>query len=387
MRWFIFGHYGGHNTGDEAMLRGLTAFLRPWSKRIVVMTKAGVCPPYLAGPAVHAVKAGLIGLLPAVLQSDAVVLGGGTHFHDDYQPRRYLRHFVYMARIVALTFVARTFRKPVFWIGMGIGPLNRVSARWLTRIGLSLCSGISVRDLASLREVQRLGSHPTLTRAFDLAAQMPAVFEESRNPRTPETGGPSTIGVSLTSVAATAYGAAEFDEQLERSLAKCLGERLRADGRLRIRVFVIRGGEREDDATISARFRDRFEPELLRRVELVPYLEDPEATFREVTRCDAFIATRYHAAILAYLAGCKLLLLAYHRKLSDLVSEIGLGPAACIALSEPFSDERLRRSLNGLFNGCADFTPRFPTSDAIERSSLNAALVANVLGTPYTQAR
>ena len=167
-RVLVLGHFGGLNVGDDLMLDG---FMSAWPFAIaeltVVAKDAGVVP-HTDWRSVRVIPMSARAVWQAVGASEAVVIVGGTHFHDDYKLRRYLRHARYLLRYLAVFALARARRVPVVLISQGIGPLRRASARLMARLALRLATRVTVRDESSARWARRLaGVRPQ--RAFDLA--------------------------------------------------------------------------------------------------------------------------------------------------------------------------------------------------------------------------
>ena len=103
-KWLIIGHYGGHNTGDEAMLCGLMSGLhatRP-DIELSVITKLERLPETWHVNKVSLVQPGITAILNALWHADGVIFGGGTHFHDDYKGIRYWRHLRYLIRFIVI---------------------------------------------------------------------------------------------------------------------------------------------------------------------------------------------------------------------------------------------------------------------------------------------
>jgi polysaccharide pyruvyl transferase WcaK-like protein len=142
-----------------------------------------------------------------------------------------------------------------------------------------------------------------------------------------------------------------------------------------VRLFVIRGGQREDDFAATARLYRALTAIDPARVEIVPYLDDPRLTLHKLRECGAFIATRFHAGVLAYLAGCRLLLLAYHRKLSDLAHEIGLAAQACVPVAPDITETLLVERIEGLLSEDAGYQPTLPVNTATARARRSIALL------------
>ena len=375
----IIGHYGGSNTGDEAMLAGILEAMGAGVRqhaRVVVKDGAleKTCPNF----GVPSVPATLNSVFNALLRSDGLVLGGGTHFHDDYTTFRYLRHFRYMSRIVVLSILAKLLRRKVAWLGMGFGPFYRRPTRWLTRLGLAFCDCVTVRDARSHQEVAAWVPSSKLLHAFDLSALL--VGSSNGGVRTgKESQECKTLGISATSVQNSMTGGPEADAVFWSRLTRALIGTLNSNLALRIRVMVIRGGDREDDWHLSRKLHTAISRVHPGRSELVPYNPDPTATLRSVAECDAFIATRYHAGVLAYLSECPLLLIAYHRKVRDLAREVGLSDEACIGIAKDAGENLLMERIGRMLEGDDAFRARLPVSVAAQQAWLSIRALQAVL--------
>lgn len=368
--WLIIGHYGGKNTGDEAMLKGLLYEAKHILGKVVIVTKDAsvpVEPP--PGVEVYAVRPTIRLILSNLRRAHAVILGGGTHFQDDYKGLRYLRHLRYMFRIIGVSFVAKLIGKKVYWLGMGFGPFYRRLTRWVTKLGVWCCDGITVRDKASEKELLAIvGRHRNYLLTFDLAALLVEIKDPNLVKRQD-----NLIGISITSIQKALTGGVsverKFLECLQSSIVKLLKEKP-----LRLRVFVFRGGDRESDEKLSYEFYQNLLSEGV-AVELFPYDNNPLNTFEKVAECKYFIATRYHSAVFGYLAGCKLLFLAYHRKVADLADEIGLSRDAVIEIGAGVSEDSLYLSLKRLTTDSKLHEAKLPVNKAVQLAKLNFSIL------------
>ncbi len=379
-RPLIIGHYGGCNTGDEAMLAGiLEAIGSSARQQATVVVKEGSLEENYRNLGVSPARASLSSVLSALLRADGLVLGGGTHFHDDYTTLRYLRHFRYMSRFVVLSILAKLLGRKVTWLGMGFGPFYRRPTRWLTRLGLAFCDRVTVRDAISHQEVADWVPSQKLALAFDLAALLACNSHGTGIRIRKQSLGWTTLGVSVTSLRNSMSGGPEADSALWNRLAAALIGTLSTNPSVRVRILVIRGGEREADWELSRKLHSAISSVHPGRSEIVPYHPDPTTTLRRIAECDAFIATRYHAGVLAYLAGCPLLLIAYHRKVRDLAKEIGLSSEACLDVAEEIDGNLLVDRVSRMMEGDNAFRARLPVSQAAQRAWLNIRALEAVL--------
>lgn len=358
----IVGHYGGSNTGDEAMLMSLLSVLPRSTKISVVMKDSSLGQP--ATERVGAIRLRATSILRAVTAANMVLLGGGTHFHDDYRGRRLARHYLYMTKYLGVFAVAKLLRKKVYCVGMGFGPFKYRVTKMLSRLTLAFADGISVRDQASLDEAVALGAGHKTVRAFDLAALM--------TPSTAYSGSTDRqyLAVSVTDIPGI-EGNFVSGEKIIGMLAKSLQALLQLRPEVHVKVIVVRGGKREGDLEISERLVSALS-KYSARVKLVPYTPDPMAVLNEFRTSLAACVMRYHAGMFAYLAGCRLLLLPYHRKLADLGREIGLAESACPTLAK-LDGDTLASQLSDLMKPeSSNFNPTLPVSTARALAMKNA---------------
>lgn len=367
-RWLVYGHYGGENTGDEAMLEGLALAAgsgeRPAS--IVVASKGGKLSERLREAGVRSIPLEPTSILRELPRCRVVVLGGGTHFHDDYDKARYRRQLVSLARIVVVGAIARALGKRVAWLGMGFGPFHRRRTRWITRLGLRMCDVVTVRDQASLRELTRLGAARNARLTFDLSALLVDPARE-----TPPPASRTLIGVSALSLSEIHGGDRRLDEVFWGRSAEALATVMAERPDVRVRVVEMRGRSRHTDGQAVDRLVARLTETAADRVEIVPYSADPTAALGAISECEAMISSHYHAMMLGYLAGRRLLGLPYHRKVRDLAEEIGLDAEALVPIDPGTTSELIRDRILRLVDDPDFGRPRLPVSIAVDRASEN----------------
>lgn len=377
--WVVLGHFGGSNSGDEAMLLGLVMGCLPQlRKRLLVVTKIGDLPPDIAQYGVRTIPAQIRPVWKAINRCEGVILGGGTHFHDDYVRTRYIRHVRYLLRYLFLFSWAKLLGKKVLWLGVGVGPISRPLTQWLLRWGVLLCDHVTVRDAVSAAEVAAHIEPQKLTHAFDLAA---LTMQENLVPsRRTSPEQLITLGVSVVEANSSKTGHASLQIDFWTIFTEALADIYRQSPQLQIQVFVMRGGTREDDQSASQALVERLQQVDSKRVTLVPYHECVSVTIARIAECDCFIATRFHAAVLSYLVGSRLLFLAYHRKLHDIAKEIGLSPTACIDIAQPTTANDIINALKGLIGDSPNHVAKLPVEEAQYQAGLNITIVNRFSG-------
>lgn len=372
-QWLVFGHFGGHNTGDEAMLMGLLKACPLELRERLVVVYMGEISSALGKINVNYIPPKLVPIFIQFIRCKGIILGGGTHFHDDYATIRYIRHFRYMARFVLLTIAAKLLGKRAVWISQGFGPFLRWPSRWLVRLGLAFCDFVTVREKTSKQEIDCWISSNKIELSFDLAALLLSDDHlSSKLNRSLRSEGKQVLGISVTSAEKSKTGGATLGSTFWDRFEHALESIFISNPTLQVRIFVIRGGERESDTEISKNVFIRLTQIDPERVELVPYDSNPENTYIEINGCNAFIATRFHSGVLAYLAGCDLLFIAYHRKLIDLAMEIGLDRKAWMSMTSSASENLIQTRIQELLNNPkSSYQPTLPIKDAVARAHKN----------------
>lgn len=378
--WLVIGNYGTRNTGDDAMLLGLLYGLRERQPEvpIAVVAKSVELPVSMQGLGVQAVEPRAVSLWRAIRSANGIILGGGTHFHDDYSVARYFRHFRYMLRYLAVFLLARLLKKRVYLLGMGFGPFRFPITKILTRISLVLADSVSVRDSASYHRVAKWKSS-NLVQTIDLAALLcreishecvTSVKSESQKLR---------LGISVISIA----NIPGYDHCADTVFQSMVGDAIRTAldtySDLNVSIFVFRGHwPREADVEVSETLKAALS-DSSDRVELVLYCNDSLQTLQRIADCDFFIATRYHAMLLAYLAQRPLLCIAYHDKCRDLAETIGLPEEACLGIQDILQGMLVPR-LTEFLAQPSSFLACLPVTEAALRAEKNL----DILTIPHT---
>ncbi|HBV96284.1 MAG: polysaccharide pyruvyl transferase [Peptococcaceae bacterium BICA1-7] len=150
-RVVISGYHGFKNNGDEAMLYAMLKALdqRIQGLEVVVLSKNPVETQDFFG--VRAVpRHDLRTIIGEIRGADLLISGGGGLLQDVTGPNSIL----YYLGIVSL---AKMMKKPVFFYGQGIGPIETLLGRTMMRLVANRVDVITVRDRESSDELCNLG--------------------------------------------------------------------------------------------------------------------------------------------------------------------------------------------------------------------------------------
>ncbi len=137
MRAVLCGYYGMGNGGDEALLASLLQMLPEQVTPIVLSGDPHQTQERYEVEAVPRKSFGAV--FQALWRADAFIWGGGSLMQDASSAL----NPVYYA---GLMLIAQMMGKQTIAWAQGIGPLNRRMSRWLTRLALTRCGAVSVRD-------------------------------------------------------------------------------------------------------------------------------------------------------------------------------------------------------------------------------------------------
>jgi polysaccharide pyruvyl transferase CsaB len=148
----ISGYYGFANLGDEAILELLTRTLKDAGHQVTVLSADSVRTRQLYEvDAVHRLR----GIVPALLQHDVLISGGGGLLQDTTS-RMSLEYYLTLMRLAKLA------RKRVIVYGQSLGPLSRAAERSTMKV-LRGNVAIAVRDRRSQRYLASHGIDALLT--------------------------------------------------------------------------------------------------------------------------------------------------------------------------------------------------------------------------------
>jgi polysaccharide pyruvyl transferase WcaK-like protein len=143
--------------------------------------------------------------------------------------------------------------------------------------------------------------------------------------------GPPTLGVSLLPYAAFTGQDPQADVERTAAMTRALKEVLGRHPQWRVVLFEFFSGSPEyGDARMLRALQEQLA--LGERVSYRPYSGDFSAIYASLAACDAFVGMRFHACLLAHMAGVPCLMLAYHPKSESLAVRLRLSPDAIVPL-------------------------------------------------------
>ncbi|MBE9174660.1 polysaccharide pyruvyl transferase CsaB [Synechocystis salina LEGE 06155] len=291
MRVILCGYYGQDNAGDEALLVCLLQMLPATVEPVVLSANPQTTRDRYGVEAYYNRDWGKIWQLLG--QCDGFIWGGGSLMQDvtSVVSPLYYGGLMAIAQMRGL--------KTIAW-AQGIGPLQRPPLRWFTQQVLRGCSGISVRDEASLRLVDK----------WDLNAYLAAdpVWSLAAAPMVPPPSPLPMVAVNLRAhrlltlerLAVITQALQDFQQQTQTHL----------------RLIPL---QKSQDLAIA----EAIAVELPGSHEIL-YRPDPRQCKGLFRGAEFTIGMRLHSLIMAAAEGSACFALSYDPKVSRLMAEVGL---------------------------------------------------------------
>ncbi|MDW7671224.1 MAG: polysaccharide pyruvyl transferase CsaB [Bacillota bacterium] len=163
---FIFGYYGFHNIGDEAILEAIVAEFQKVMPEVSLTALSYKAAETSRRYSIEAVSRNhFVEVVRSIGRSHLVMSGGGSILQDVTSSRSLLYY-------LGIIFLAKILGKKVAFYGNGFGPITRTPNRWLVKHIINQVDLLTVRDEESREVMERLGIsrpiHVTADAAFTL---------------------------------------------------------------------------------------------------------------------------------------------------------------------------------------------------------------------------
>lgn len=316
---FLIGYYGRHNLGDDLMCRALAGhLLRTTDWNLIIFADNGAAFADLSGPRVRTASRNLSATFRAIWQSDIVIQGGGTIFHDSYRGAFTLARFwAKLSLWISIFVAARIVGKRVYLLGSGLLPQRHALTRFMTSCALKLANGVVVRDSASFAFAKGRVPGDRLALGGDLATliDLPAGEPSNTEPYT------CKVVVSLCDLQEFSRQA-DFSSRYWDTLAQAINQWTNGRGKAQVSILNFYTLGSRGDGPTSRQFAARLNRSI--DVEILDYEDNVDAFVCRIAAADLFIAARFHASILGALTGAPTIMIAYNRKTSDFAEDLGV---------------------------------------------------------------
>ncbi len=300
----VSGYYGFNNFGDEAILSVIINKLKFLNVDVTVFSSNPKFTRKIYG--VKAVKTfDIPKVILTVLKSDILISGGGSLLQDVTSLKSLLYYcFVIMTALI--------FKKKVIIFAQGIGPVNRKFAQILVKNLLSCCTYVSVRDENSINLLKSWNIQAELV--CDPIYSIPVAKGENSG----------SVGVQLRDYKTMNYG-----------LLTKLAEQIVIDfSDKKIEIYSF---QNSIDLDLCKKFEGilkALNPDI--DTEVVP-AKSLKETVERLSKLEYLIAMRFHAVLVALMAGVKTCAINYDIKVERLANEAQI-PLISMNAEENFSE-------------------------------------------------
>ena len=343
----LFGHFGAGNFGNESTLQALLSHVRclvphagvtcicsvpeivasHYSIDAVPMIDVVVRPWNLRNPLARLFRKVFVGLpselyrwlkgVQTLRDSDALIIVGTGLLTDAFSLAGWGPYSTFKWSVIA-----KLCRCQLFFVSVGVGPLQRATGRFLVKSSLSLADFRSYRDAATLQYLKGIGFQPHDDRIYpDLAFSLPpALLAPDRTTK----GRRLVVGLGLMTYSGM-YGVERTTSEDYAAYLETLVEFARW---LLARDYEIRLliGDRSD-APVIQEFRALLKQRSV-TYEEGRIVDEPVASvedlLKQIAATDFVVATRFHNVLLSLLLNKPSIAISFHHKCSSLMSQMGL---------------------------------------------------------------
>ena len=154
-KFVISGYYGFKNFGDEAILAVIVKKLLSWGNKITVISSDPEYTKSLYNQVKSVKTFDFKSIIWSIYNSHYLISGGGSLLQDATS----LKSLFYYLSVI---FIALILKKKVIIFAQGIGPIYTPVGQFFTKLLLSRCHYISVRDKKSQELLQQWGINSEL---------------------------------------------------------------------------------------------------------------------------------------------------------------------------------------------------------------------------------
>lgn len=366
MKYLLSGYYGMANFGDDILLYvTLSEVSKVDTKaKFTIISQRPLVFPQNATAYIK--PHGRLRTVRELLKHDIWLFGGGGIIQDyNASSLESLRKTYQLARI------AKLLGRKVVMIGIGIGPLITIEGMSLARELLRMADFLTVRDANSGAFASQLGL-PGVNITGDLALllELPNVTETAST--SPDDM--KILGLSILPLYVNQGKPIEQDRQVAENFAWAINKVLDESPDWAVRLFEIHGGSTPySDKTVLSTLQNQSK--YPNRISYCCYDHDISKMVSAIKQCDAFIAMRLHASILAYRFGIPFLMVGYHPKCLGFAETMGYPMKQVISVQDLQNRAYLYRSITELLNETAHFRPAVPVEIAVEQARRNFTLL------------
>jgi polysaccharide pyruvyl transferase CsaB len=323
----LSGYYGFNNAGDEAILAALIAGLKEEISdlKIIVLSSNPEFTEEL-----HQVTAidrlNLREIIYYLRQSDLLISGGGSLLQD-------VTSYKNIPYYLAIIWLAKLTRTPVFFCAQGVGPINAKLNQKLVAFTLNRVELITVRDQNSQQLLKSIGVQNEVKYTTDLVFNLSSAPAEEIENILLEEGinfNPLTIGISVRP-----WGKNDYLKELAPVVDGLIEQ-------LDVQIVLI-PLHHPADWEVSQLLQEQ----LNNSVKVLSGNYAPQQLIGLIANCDLMLGVRLHSLIFAAVARVPVAGISYDPKIDSFLGQLDLAPVAAI---DDFNSQFVQQKLVSIWN-------------------------------------
>lgn len=323
----VGGWYGGINVGDELLLEQFVRWIHECGAIPVVISADPAYTSKMLG--VHAIdRRNLADVIESLAGAALFVLGGGGLFQDyDTFNRQSMASYPSLdaSQFAQYFFAARALGVATAVLAQGVGPLRADDARGIVAEIFATATFASVRDQDSADLLRSLGVERTLSVAPDPVWSLPLPARIDLVERAPHLSGLRVLGINVRNW--------PFDGDWEPAFVAVMRSvALPGWGCLWVDFNYALA---EDGARlVSIDNSPRLVPQIAEGVHAHFHARSPQDAVAALISCDAVLAMRMHAGLVAHQSLLPVASLEYDAKVRTLDEALGVPAAQRVQLDK-----------------------------------------------------
>lgn len=323
-KYLLLGYFGFDNSGDDAILKAIVDNIKSSDSTAEITALSNNPEKTRQEYNIESVnRFSLKEVTKAIKDTHVFVFGGGSLLQDITSSRS-LYYYLTLLKI------AKFYKKPIFVLANGIGPINKMANRIITRRILDQVDYITLRDKSSYNFVRAIGvTNKNIKVTADPVFLLDSSKDEVGDQILEEKGidkSKKILGISIR--------AWDKAPDLDREVAKFCDLLVYED----IDILMI-PMHYPHDVEYSQRIKDLSKNE---RIYIIDKKHKVEDIISLLKNCSLVIAMRLHALIYSAKAQVPIIGLIYDPKVNGLIEELSISEylkvenTTSIALKEKF---------------------------------------------------
>lgn len=306
------GYYGQLNTGDDAFVEvAAWGSKKIWNKKNIrflgvkerlpkILTTIDAYP--FSIPKTYSLQQSLL-----LRNTDYLISAGGSTFQN-YIDKNSLK-----AKAMDLNIKKKL---KIGAIGVSIGPFKNLDEEKSNIEYLKRLSFLAVRDKRSYEYAKSLNLPYDPIDAFDLAALLPDIYKDDCVKTTNE----KIIGISVCNYESYTNGNVLNEKRRNNeliNLIKNLDKKVQAT----FKFLIINGNPNRGDEKLTMQMIKDIN--FKNKIIIEHYDSNTQQVWNSISLCDFILTTRLHAGIFACFGNTPFMMVEYHEKCSDFLSDVG----------------------------------------------------------------